>query len=353
MEKRKLGRTDLMVSVICLGSMTWGRQNTEEEGHAQIDYALDRGVNFIDTAEMYAVPPTKETYGRTEEIIGNWFEKNGRRDEVILASKVAGPAARFDYMRTDLNGDKGPNLDRQNILAACDASLKRLKTDYIDLYQTHWPSRATNFFGALGYNHIDGADGVSIEETVSALDELVKAGKIRHYGVSNETPWGLLEHLKVAEKHNLPRPQSIQNPYNLVKRDFEVGCAEIAIREDIGLLAYSPLAMGALSGKYLDGKRPAGARISLFEEYFPRFVRPNVEAEIKKYVNLALEFDMDPAMMALAFVNQRRFLTSNIIGATNLDQLKVAIDSADLALPKEVLDRIDTYFREVAFPVTH
>ncbi|MTI09465.1 aldo/keto reductase [Curvivirga aplysinae] len=352
MEKRRLGRTDLDVSLICLGTMTWGEQNTEAEGHEQLDYALSNGVNFIDTAEMYAIPPRKETYGATETIIGNWFEKTGRRNDVILATKVIGAAERFPYVRPELN-DGRVDLNRPNILAACDASLKRLKTDHIDLYQIHWPSRATNFFGQLGYTHQEGKDGVSIEETMSAMDELVKAGKVRHVGLSNETPWGMLEHIRVAEQKDLPRPQSIQNPYNLLKRDFEVGCAEVSIRENVGLLAYSPLAMGALSGKYLDGQRPEGARISLWPEYFPRYIRPGVEAEIAKYMEVANEAGLDPVTLALSFVNQQPFVTSNIIGATTMDQLKVAIGSANTMLSDETLSSIHKLHLDVPYPVTH
>jgi len=252
MEYRRLGATELEVSLICLGSMTWGEQNSEAEGHAQMDYAFDHGVNFIDTAEMYAVPPKATTYGKTEEIIGNWIEANGRRDEIILATKVAGRANRLSYVRPHLH-DGDTRLDRQSIMEACDNSLKRLKTDYIDLYQLHWPERQTNFFGTYGYTHNPDDDAISLEETLSVMDELVTAGKIRHVGVSNETPWGLMEFLRLHETKGMSRVQSVQNPYNLLNRSYEVGMAEISCRENLGLLAYSPLAMGALSGKYLNG----------------------------------------------------------------------------------------------------
>ena len=339
MKYKKLGNTDLDVSLICLGTMTWGKQNTEAEGHAQMDYALDNGVNFIDTAEMYAVPPTAETYGRTEEIIGTWLENNGRRDEIILASKVTGRAARLNYVRPHLHGGE-TRLDRPSILEACDNSLRRLKTDYIDLYQLHWPDRQTNYFGAYGYKHNPNDDAISLEETLSALDELVKAGKVRHIGVSNETPWGLLESLRLHETKNLPRVQSIQNPYNLLNRSYEVGLAEISCREDIGLLAYSPLAMGALSGKYLNGQRPEGARLTIFGDYFPRYMTEKAQNEIAKYVSIAREFDLDPAQMANAFVNIQPFVTSNIIGARTMPQLELAVGSAEIIIPKDALSKI-------------
>jgi len=339
MEYRKLGNTDLEVSLICLGSMTWGEQNTEAEGHAQIDYALDNGVNFIDTAELYAIPPRAETYGRTEEIIGSWIENNGRRDDIILATKVVGRADRVKWMRPHLH-DGETRLDRQSIMEACDSSLRRLKTDYIDLYQLHWPERKTNYFGAYGYTHDPNDDDISLEETLSILDELVKAGKIRHIGLSNETPWGLLESLRLHDGKSLPRVQSVQNPYNLLNRSYEVGMAEISCRENIGLLAYSPLAMGALSGKYLNGQRPEGARLTLYGEYFPRYMTDKAQREIAKYIAVANEFNLDPAQMANAFVNIQPFVTSNIIGARTMAQLETAIGSADLVIPKEALSKI-------------
>lgn len=351
MEYRRLGRTDLDVSVICLGSMTWGCQNSEEEGHAQMDYALDHGVNFIDTAEMYSVPPRAETYGRTEEIIGSWLKKTGRRDDVIIASKVLGRADRFGYARPHLHNGQ-TRLDRQSILEACDGSLKRLGTDYIDLYQLHWPDRNTNFFGQLSYEHREEDHGTSIEGTLSALDELVKAGKIRHVGLSNETPWGMMAFLREAERLDLPRMQAVQNPYNLLKRDFEIGCAEVSCREDMGLLAYSPLAMGVLSGKYLNGRMPEGSRMALYGEYFPRYTRPKPVAETEKYVQVAHDSGLDPALMAHAFVNQRPFLTSNIIGARTMDQLKIAIESSAVKLSTDILEKIESIHRETPFPVS-
>lgn len=354
MKYRRLGTTDLDVSVICLGTMTWGEQNSEAEGHAQMDYALDHGVNFIDTAEMYSVPARRETYGRTEEIIGSWLEKNpARRGDFILASKVLARAERFGYVRPEINRDGVTKLDRKNILAACDASLKRLNTDYIDLYQLHWPDRETNFFGQLGYVHKPDDAFVPMEETFYALNELVKAGKVRYVGLSNETPWGMLDSLRLAEQKGLPRVQSIQNPYNLLKRDFEIGCAEIAIREKVGLLAYSPLAMGVLSGKYLGGNMPEGSRMALFQDYFPRYMRPKAVQETEKYVKLARDSALDPALMANAFVNQQPFLTANIIGARTMDQLKIAIDSGDFTLSDAVLAAIEEIHLETPFPVSH
>ncbi|MGQ7959409.1 NADP(H)-dependent aldo-keto reductase [Pseudomonas sp. SP16.1] len=334
MEYRQLGRTDLKVSAICLGSMTWGEQNSESEGHAQIERAKACGVNFIDTAEMYPVPPRAETYSRTEQIIGSYFRQRGDRADWILASKIAGPGNGIDHIR-------GGNLkfNRAHIVAALDASLKRLQTDWIDLYQLHWPERPTNFFGQLGYRHQE-ADFTPLEETLQVLDEQVKAGKIRHVGLSNETPWGAMKFLQLAETRGWPRAVSIQNPYNLLNRSFEVGLAEVAIREQCGLLAYSPLAFGMLSGKYEGGARPAGARISLFSR-FARYTNPQSEAACSRYVALAREHGLDPAQMALAFVTAQPFVTSNIIGATNLQQLDSNLASSELKLSQEVLAGIE------------
>lgn len=345
MEKRRLGTTDLDVSVICLGTMTWGEQNTEADGHAQLDRALDAGINFVDTAEMYAVPPREETYGRTEEIIGSWLTKTSRRDDIILATKVAAPSPRFPYIRPELNG---PKLNRANIIAACDASLKRLKTDYVDLYQVHWPERITNFFGELYYRPYDDSKATPLLETLEALGELVKAGKVRHIGLSNETPWGVMQALHLADKHTLPRVQSVQNPYNLLNRSYEVGMAEVSWREKCGLLAYSPLAFGVLSGKYLGGTKPEGARLTLFGDTMTRYLSEQATKATEAYVTLAKEHNLDPALMALAFVNQQHFLTSNIIGATTLEQLDVAIQSADTKLSKELmkaLTAVDIQYR--------
>ncbi|TCO76106.1 NADP(H)-dependent aldo-keto reductase [Chromatocurvus halotolerans] len=345
MQYRKLGNTDIDVSVICLGTMTYGQQNSAEDAAAQLDYALSRGVNFIDTAEMYPVPPRADTQGETERFIGQWLARSGRRNDIVLATKVAGRGdgnAGVDHLRG------GPRLDRAQIHQAIDDSLSRLQTDHVDLYQVHWPERATNFFGRLGYLHRDD-DGIAIEETLSALGELVQAGKVRHVGISNETPWGVLEYLRLAREKNLPRIVSIQNPYNLLNRAFEVGLAEIAIREQVGLLAYSPLAFGMLSGKYLDGALPADSRLALFER-FSRYGSPEAEAATAAYVALAREHGLDPAQMALAFVNSRQFTTANIIGATTADQLRANIDSIDLTLEKPLLKALEALHRQYCIP---
>ena len=334
MEYRPLGDTGIQVSVICLGTMTWGEQNTETEAHAQLDAALAAGVNFIDTAELYPVPPRGETQGRTEEYIGSWLRRRRRRDDVILATKVAGPGDWVSHIRG------GPRLDRAGVRSALEGSLRRLGTDYVDLYQVHWPARQTNFFGRLGYEHRAGADGVPIEETLAALGELVAEGRVRHVGISNETPWGLMRYLQAAREAGLPRVVSIQNPYSLLNRSFEVGLAEMAIRERTGLLAYSPLGFGVLSGKYLGGARPAGARLTLFSR-FDRYSGAAGEQATAAYVALAREHGLDPAQMALAWVHRQPFVTSTIIGATDLAQLAANIASAELDLPPEVLAGIE------------
>ena len=335
MEYRRLGRTDINVSVICLGTMTWGQQNTQEEAFEQLDYATSHDVNFIDTAEMYPVPVMEETFARTETIIGNWLEKRGKRDDLVIATKIVGPAERFPYVRG------GPRLTRDQIFTAIDASLSRLKTDYVDLYQLHWPDRNANFFGKLGYEHDTDEAFTPIEETLCALDDLVKAGKVRHIGLSNETPWGLMKFLEWAEKKGWPRVVSVQNPYGLLNRSYEVGLAECSIREDAGLLAYSPLGGGALSGKYLNGARPEGARTTLWPQYFGRYLKENGIKATEAYVKLAKDNGLDPAQMALAYVNSRPFLTANIIGATSMEQLKSNIGSADITLSDDILAEIE------------
>ena len=345
METRKLGKTDIKVSKICLGTMTFGEQNTEAEAFEQLDYATAHGVNFIDCAEMYPVPPKPETYGRTEEIVGNWLQKKGRRDELVLATKVTGRSAANSGVG-HIRG--GPRLNREQILQACDASLARLKTEYIDLYQVHWPERQSNFFGKLGYQHSDD-DGIDISETLSALQELVDAGKVRHIGLSNETPWGMHRYLRLAAHGNKPRVASIQNPYSLLNRTFEVGLAEMAIREQCGLLAYSPLAFGTLSGKYLGGARPAAARLTLFER-FQRYTGERAVSATEQYVNLARDFGLDPAQMALAFVSQQPFVTANIIGATTMEQLKSNIGSSALLLSPEQLEAIESVHQQNPSP---
>lgn len=341
MDYCRLGRTDLKVSRIGLGTMTWGEQNSEAEAHAQMDLAVAEGVNFFDTAEMYPVAPRAETQGRTEAYIGTWLRKTGRRQDIVLATKVIGPGM-FPYLRG------GPCLDRAQVLAACDSSLQRLQTDVIDLYQVHWPQRPTNYFGKLGYEHRE-IEGPPIDETLAALGELVVQGKVRHIGVSNETPWGLSEYLRLHRERGWPRVASIQNPYNLLNRSFEVGLAEFAHRENVGLLAYSPLAMGTLSGKYLDGARPPEARLVRFTR-FTRYSGPEAEAAVRAYVTLAREQGLDPAQMALAYVNSRTFLTSNLIGATTLEQLRSNLDSVRLTLAPDVLAAIESLHRRHTIP---
>lgn len=335
MHYRRLGRTDLDVSLICLGTMTWGEQNTEAEAHQQLDAAVAAGVNFIDAAEMYPVPPKAETYGATEKYIGTWLKKRQQREKVILATKVIGRSD-FSYVR-----DGVQRLDRKNIEAALNASLQRLQTDYIDLYQLHWPDRNTNYFGKLGYEHDPNDNPAPIDETLTVLGDLVAAGKVRHIGLSNESPWGVMTFLRAAERLGLPRVVSIQNPYCLLNRTFEVGLAEIAHHENVGLLAYSPLGFGVLSGKYLNGARPADARLTLFAR-FTRYNNPVAVAATQKYVELAQRYRLNPAQMALAYVNSRSFITSTIIGATSLEQLRNNIASVDVMLSPEVVSAIET-----------
>jgi aryl-alcohol dehydrogenase-like predicted oxidoreductase len=335
---RELGRTGLKVSVIALGTMTWGEQNSEAEGHAQIDAALAAGVNFIDTAEMYPVPPKADTYGRTEAIIGTWLKQSGRRERIVLASKAAGPAhtpARPQHVRGNRTRFTAVNLEE-----ALHDSLRRLQTDYLDLYQLHWPDRSTNIFGQLGYQHQSDEAMTPIHETLTALSAFVKAGKIRYIGLSNESPWGICEFLKLAQQHGLERVVSVQNPYSLVNRTYEIGHAEISMREQTGLLAYSPLAFGVLSGKYLGGALPAQARITLFER-FARYKGENTERAVYEYVKLFRQHGIDPAQGALAFVNSRPFVTSTIIGATTLEQLQSNLASIELVLPETVLEGIE------------
>ncbi len=338
MEYRRLGATDLRVSAICLGSMTWGEQNSEAEGHAQLDFAFDRGVNFIDTAEIYAIPPRPETQGATERIIGSWLAARRNRDRVIIATKVAGRGD-ADWLRPD---GAPTRLDRRNIALAIEGSLRRLGVDYIDLYQLHWPDRSLPLWGAGGtvYRRPTPRDEVPVEETLAALDELVKAGKLRHVGLSNETPWGVARFLRAAETGHGPRMVSIQNAYHLLNRTFEIGLAEFAERDHVGLLAYSPLAQGYLTGKYLDGARPTGARTTLFERG-QRYEKPGVDAAIRAYLALAREVGVDPAQLAIAFVTSRPFVTSNIIGATTMSQLRSNLDSIDVRITPGIEARID------------
>jgi aryl-alcohol dehydrogenase-like predicted oxidoreductase len=338
MEYRKLGATDLSVSAICLGSMTWGQQNTQAEGHEQLDYALARGVNFIDTAEIYSIPPRRETQGSTERIIGSWLAARKNRDKVVIATKVAGRGD-ADWLR---EGGAGTALDRKNILYAIEGSLKRLRTDYVDLYQLHWPDRSLPLWGAGGttYRRPSKRAEVPIEGTLEAMNELVKAGKVRHIGLSNETPWGVARFLRAAELGRGPRVASIQNAYNLINRTFEMGLAEFAERDNVGLLAYSPLAQGYLTGKYMGGARPPGARTTLFERA-QRYEKPGVEAAIAAYLALAAEIGVDPSQLAIAYVTSRPFVTSNIIGATSMAQLKCNLDSLEVKITPRIERRID------------
>lgn len=338
MKYRKLGRTDIDVSVIGLGTMTWGEQNSEQEAHEQLDYALSQGVTLVDTAEQYPVPPKAETQGRTEEYIGTWLEKTGRRQDIVLTTKVAGPA-RMPHQPRHIRDGKTA-LDRKNLTAALDASLKRLRTDYIDVYQLHWPDRSVNMFGRLAYPWVENESSIPPAETLAVLDEFVRAGKVRHVGVSNETPWGLSQFLKAAETEGLPRIVSIQNPYNLLNRTFEIGLSEYSHREQIGLLAYSPLAFGVLSGKYLGGARPEGARISTYAR-FARYSNEQSQWAARDYAQLARRFGLTPTQLALAFVNQQPFVTSNLIGATTMEQLKENIATIDVELNAEQFAAIE------------
>ena len=339
MKYRKLGNTDIDVSVICLGTMTFGEQNSQQEGFDQMDYAVERGVNFFDTAELYAVMPRKETYGKTEEIVGNWFHERKNRDKIILASKIASKSDGLEWIR---EGSKSLGFDKKNMNAAIDESLKRLKTDYIDLYQLHWPERKVPKFGILDFEY-DASDNdwTTVEEVLYNLDQLVKAGKIRYAGLSNETPWGVMKYLQISKEKNLPRMMSIQNVYSLVNRVFDIHNSEVSIRENCGLLAYSPLAGGRLSGKYIGGKNPPNTRFTLWANRFDRHNTMRGENAIEKYVNLANKHGIAPSTFANAFVNDRPFVTSNIIGATTMEQLKENIDSIDITLSKEILKEIE------------
>ena len=334
MKFKKLGTTDLDVSLICLGTMTWGTQNTEKDAFEQMDYSIGSGVNFFDTAELYSVPPNSESYGKTEVMIGNWFEKRKNREKIVLATKVAGPGCNW------IRGG-GNNFDEKTIGEAIDGSLKRLKTDYIDLYQLHWPERSTNFFGKRDFT-LDSEEGDwnSFESVLKALEKFIKSGKIRYIGMSNETPYGLSKYIELAKNKKLPRMMSVQNPYNLVNRTYEIGMSEISIREKCGLLVYYPLATGALSGKYRKGQMPKNSRQALFKGW-ERHLNPLAMKAYEEYYKLAKEYDMTMAQLAQAFVNTRPFVTSNIIGATTMDQLKENIDSVNIELSDEIMERIN------------
>ncbi len=334
MKFKKLGNTDLDVSLICLGTMTWGTQNTEKEAFEQMDYALDKGVNFFDTAELYSVPPTQDSYGKTEIMIGNWFEKRKNRDKIILASKVAGPG--LDWIRGG-----GNNFSEKKIGEAIDNSLKRLKTDYIDLYQLHWPERSTNCFGRREFKiNMNEGEWNNFESVLRALEKFIKSGKIRFIGMSNETPYGLSKYLEISENKKLPRMMSVQNPYSLVNRTYEIGMSEISIREKCGLLVYYPLASGALSGKYRNGLMPKNARMTLFKGW-ERMINPLAMKAYDEYFKLSKEINITMVQLAQAFVNSRPFVTSNIIGATTMDQLKENIGSIDIELTEEILEKIN------------
>ncbi len=343
MNYRKLGNTELQVSTICLGTMTWGEQNTQNEGFEQMDYALDHGINFFDTAELYAVPPKKETYGKTEEIIGNWFKLKKNRKKVILASKISGPG--LSWIRGG-----GNQFDKKNINLAVEGSLKRLNTDYIDLYQLHWPERSTNYFGKLGYEHEDKKDWNDFETILDSLNDLIKSGKIRYIGLSNETAWGLSKFLEISSSKNLPRIVSVQNPYNLLNRTYEVGIAEISIREKSGLLAYSPLASGILTGKYRNGALPDGSRMKLFSDRFPRYKTANATNAVEEYYKIAKNFDINLAQMCLKFCEMQKFMTSVIIGATTMEQLKTDVESVNVKLNNEVLKKINDIHKLIPNP---
>lgn len=329
-----LGNSDLKVSSVCLGTMTFGGQNSEAEAHAQLDYASAQGINFIDTAEMYAVPPNANSYGKTETFIGTWL-KHQARDKIVLATKIAGPGRTMNWIR---NGDLG--FDRNNIQAAIEGSLKRLQTDYVDLYQLHWPDRNTPIFGQYLFEPGKERDFVPLRETLEALAELVKAGKVRQIGLSNETPWGLMQFLRLADEHALPRVITVQNAYHLLNRTWEQGLAEIGYREQVSLLAYSPLAFGLLSAKYLD-QADAKGRLTLFPGFAQRYGKPNVQAAIAAYAALARENSMTPAQMALAFVASRWFTASTIIGATTMEQLQEDIKACEITLSEELLQQIE------------
>ncbi len=349
MQYRPLGTTGIEVSEICLGSMTWSEQNTEAQAREQLEYALSQGVNFIDTAEMYPVPPNKDTYTTTEQYIGNWIKARGKRDDFVLASKIAGPTGNNNldgYIRGGNN-----NFSRAQIIEACEASLKRLHTDYLDLYQLHWPERQANFFGKLGISGISADEQFTpFSEIIDAMSELVRQGKIRAYGLSNETPWGTLRHLSAHEaRPDSARAASVQNPYNLLNRSYEVGMAEVSLRENVPLLAYSPLAFGVLSGKYRHGQKPDGARLTLFER-FQRYSKPKAAEAVERYAAIADEAGLSLATLSLAFINSRPFVGSNIIGATNLEQLRENIASAETVLSDDILNAIDEVHAEISNP---
>ena len=335
MKFKKFGNTDLEVSLLCLGTMTWGKQNNQTEAFEQMDYAMSQGVNFFDTAEMYAAPSSEKTFGKTETIIGNWFRERNNRNKVILATKVSGPG--LSWIRGG-----GLQYTKENISNALQGSLKRLQTDYIDLYQLHWPERNTNYFGKLGYKHqVKEKEWNSIESILRILKQFIDQGKIRYIGLSNESAWGFSKFLELSKLYDLPRVMSVQNPYNLLNRTYEVGLAEISIREQSGLLAYSPLASGVLSGKYRNNQKPEGSRLQLFGDYFPRYVGKSSNLAVEEYFKVAKKYKISLAQLSLAFVNHQPFVTSNIIGATTMKQLKEDIESINIKLSSEIIDEIN------------
>lgn len=342
MRYTKLPSTEIEVSKICLGTMTWGEQNTEAEGHAQLDYALEQGVNFIDTAELYSVPGRAETYGSTERIIGTWLKNRGKRDDLIIASKIVGPAEMSKHIRTG-------GYTKAEFKDAIHKSLKRLQTDYIDLYQLHWPERNTNYFGKLGYSHdTEESWQDNFAEILENLNEFVKEGLIRHVGLSNETPYGLSRYLEESRK-GLPKMITVQNPYNLLNRKDEIGLTEIMHREDVGYLAYSPMAFGVLSGKYINGTDKPDSRINKFPQY-SRYSNEQAVEATKRYQEVAKKHNISLAQMALAFVTDRPFMTANIIGASSLEQLKENISSIDLKLTPEILEDIEAVHTAIPNP---
>ena len=344
MKYKKLGDTDLKVSLICLGTMTWGEQNTQEEGFEQMDFALEKGVNFFDTAELYAIPPKAKTYGKTEEIIGNWFKINKNRKKIILASKIAGPGLKW------IRGG-GSQYSSKSIEEALHNSLKRLQTDYIDLYQLHWPERNTNYFGDLDYEHDEKEKSWnSFESILNTLKKFIDQGKIRYIGLSNETPWGFSKYLEIAKEKNLPKVVSVQNPYSLVNRTYEVGMSEISIRERAGLLAYSPLAVGYLTGKYRNKKIPKNSRLDLFYENYPRYHNQRTYEAVDEYFKISEKYKISLSQLALAFVNSRDFVTSNIIGATTMEQLQENIDSINITLNENVMNEINLIHEKIPNP---
>ncbi len=350
MKYNKLGKTNLKVSEICLGTMTWGEQNSEDEGHSQLDCSIERGINFIDAAEMYPVPPKADTCNRTEKILGTWLTNRQDRDKIYIATKISGKTAKRESGPPGLEWiRKGPNLSKGHIDEAIEGSLKRLQTEYIDLYQIHWPERVVNNFGSLGYKHKPREDDTPIRDTLEALAKHVDNGNIKYIGLSNETPWGVMQFINLANIYNLPRVVSIQNPYNLLNRSFEVGLSEVAMNEDVGLLAYSPLAFGVLSGKYIDDSMPKNSRLSLFP-MFKRYMSLNGKQAVKKYLEIANDYKIDLVHLALSFVNSQDFVTSNIIGATNINQLENNINSTNTILNSNIYEEIEKIHKIYTYP---